>query len=246
MLPLNTPQILRSHGLKVVEVPGWQTRFRPASTGGFDPAGVLCHHTATGPKTSVAAVLRLLVEGRSDLPGPLCTFGLGRDGTVYIVSRGRSNHAGAAKASGTMAAGDGNTIYYGIEAFNDGIGEPWAALQYSAYAKLCAVLCVEFTGNSNKTVRAHKETSITGKIDPTFNMDTFRLKVQDYIEEIKADDKPVAPPKTKWSRGPKVDAAIYSLEKARGRGERAKKINVALAQLKLIKPAKVNPLPKAA
>lgn len=246
LLPLNTPQILRSHGLKVVEVPGWKDRVATGSSSTINAVGVLCHHTATSAKSSVAAVLRLLIEGRPDLSGPLCQFGLGRDGTVYLIARGRANHAGAAKASGSVGAGDGNALYYGIEAFNDGIGETWAALQYSAYAKLCAVLCVEFTGNTVQTVRAHKETSVTGKIDPTFNMTTFRLKVQEYIDKIEADDKPVVPPKTKWSRGPKVDAAIYSLEKARGRGERAKKINVAIAQLKLIKPAKVNDIPKAA
>lgn len=246
MLPLNTPQILRSHGLKVVEVPGWQNRIATASSSSFAPVGVLVHHTATGPKTSVAAVLRLLIEGRPDLSGPLCQLGLGRDGTVYIIARGRANHAGEARAAGTVSGGDGNKLYIGIEAFNDGVGEDWSQLMYLAYAKLCAVLCVEITKNSHKTVNGHKETSVTGKIDPTFNMDTFRLKVEDYIKEIKNDDKPVQPPKTKWSRGPKVDAAIYQLEHAKGKGERAKKLQAALANLKLIKPAKVEQKPKAA
>ncbi len=59
-LPDNTPEILRRHGLKVKVVPGWKTRGRPASTGGFNPVGVLCHHTATTVAWTVAAVLRLL------------------------------------------------------------------------------------------------------------------------------------------------------------------------------------------
>lgn len=176
-LPSDTPTRLRAAGLKVVAVPGWRTRGRPASTGSFNPVGVLCHHTATSKASSVAAVIRLLIAGRSDLPGPLCHFGLGRDGTVYLIAAGRANHAGVAKASGSVAAGDGNTLYIGIEAFNDGVGEPWSAEQMDAYALLAATLSKEITGSSVNTVRGHKETSVTGKIDPTFNMDTFREKV---------------------------------------------------------------------
>lgn len=183
-LPATLPATLRAAGLKVVELDGWHGRGRPASTGGFDPVGVLCHHTATGPKTSDAAVLRLLVGGRSDLPGPLCNLGLGRDGTVYVIASGRANHAGKAKASGTVAAGDGNSLYIGIEAFNDGVGEPWPKVQYDAYALLCAALSAKVTGNSVNTVRAHKETSVTGKIDPRFDMDDFRRATQRQMDAL--------------------------------------------------------------
>lgn len=176
-LPADLPQRLRAAGLKVVEIDGWRDRGRPSSTGGFNPVGVLAHHTATSKASSDAAVVRLLVAGRSDLPGPLCHFGLGRDGTVYVIAAGRANHAGVAKASGTVAAGDGNELYIGIEAFNDGVGEVWPEGQLEAYALLCATLSKEITHNSVNTVRGHKETSVTGKIDPTFNMDAFRARV---------------------------------------------------------------------
>lgn len=185
-LPANTAALLRAAGLTVVEVDGWETRGRPASTGGFAPVGVLCHHTATSQASSDAAVIRLLVMGRSDLPGPLCHFGLGRSGTVYVIASGRANHAGRAKASGTVAAGDGNSLYIGVEAFNDGRGEPWPSAQYDAYALLCAVLSKKITGNSVNTVRAHKETSVTGKIDPTFSMDAFRSRVAAAMERLSA------------------------------------------------------------
>lgn len=180
--------VLRAHGLKVNEVDGWKTRGRPS--GGFNPVGVLCHHTATNRAASDAAVIRLLVVGRSDLPGPLCQLGLGRDGTVHVIAAGRANHAGTAKSSGTVAAGDGNSLYIGVEAFNDGVGEPWPQVQYDAYVKLCAVLSVKVTGNSVNTVRAHKETSVTGKIDPRFDMGQFRERVQ--AEMIRLA-KPVVP-----------------------------------------------------
>lgn len=173
-LPANLPALLRVEGLRVVEHDGWQTRGRPGS---FTPVGVLCHHTATRATSSDAAVVRLLIGGRSDLPGPLCQIGLARDGTVHLIAAGRANHAGSAKSSGTVAAGDGNTLYIGIEAFNDGVGEKWPAAQYDAYVTLAAALCKHVTGNSAQTVRGHKETSVTGKVDPLFDMEDFRARV---------------------------------------------------------------------
>ena len=238
-LPDNLPEILRSHGLKVVAVPGWKKRGRPASTGGFDPVGVLCHHTATSIRTLIAAVLRLLIGGRSDLPGPLAQLGLGRDGTVYIIAAGRANHAGKAKSSGTVASGDGNKLYIGIEAFNDGVGEKWPAVQYAAYVLLCAVLSVEITKNSANTVRGHKETSVTGKIDPTFNMDQFRNKVAVKMGEITEPDYVL-------TRGHRIDHALRDLRQEKRRlkrlgkqdGGRFKRVQAAIASLRLVKPAK--------
>lgn len=235
-LPRNTVKILRQHGLKVVVVPGAWKRGRPASTGGFGPAGVLCHHTATAIAALIAAVIRLLVGGRSDLPGPLCHFGLGRDGVVYFVAAGRANHAGVAKSAGTMAGGDGNELYIGIEAFNNGLGEPWPRAQYDAYVLLCAILCLYVTGNSANTVQGHKETSVTGKVDPTFNMDEFRAKVAHKMEELRTG-KAVT-----YSRGAHVDHALKDLKIAKRKAPdgRARKLQAAIAALKLIKPAKQN------
>lgn len=192
-LPDNTPQILRQAGLKVTVLPGWKTRGRPASTGGFDPIGVLCHHTATTVTWTIAAVIRLLTGGRTDLPGPLAQFGLGRDGRVYLIAAGRCNHAGAAKASGSVAAGDGNTLYIGIEAFNSGGTEGWTKAQYQAYVLLAAVLSVRITKSSSETVRGHKETSVTGKVDPSFNMTEFRRDVDAVMKSLVKDDSKPTP-----------------------------------------------------
>lgn len=166
----------RTSGLKVVELPGWKTRSRPASTGGFDPEGVLCHHTgSSGDGRKVADSMALV--GRPDLPPPLCQLALDRDGTVYVCAAGRANHAGKAKAHGGLPAGDGNELYIGIEAMHAGPGEPWSALQYAAYVRLVAALC-EHYGFDVEDVAGHKETSVTGKIDPTFDMDRFRADVR--------------------------------------------------------------------
>lgn len=211
-LPSNTPDILRSAGLKVKVHSGWLTRGRP---GGLNPTGVLCHHTATGPNSSDSNVLNLLIRGRSDLAGPLCNLGLDRDGVVHIIAAGRANHAGRAKASGSMAAASsGNGVYIGIEAFNAGTGEKWNKKQYDAYVLLCAVLSVKITGNSVNTVRAHRETSVTGKIDPfgptpyenSFDMNKFRSRVDEQIKKLKSGaarpttPKPKVTSHTRWAK----------------------------------------------
>jgi hypothetical protein len=85
------PGVLREAGVKVAPVDGWESRGR----GEMGPIeGVICHHTA-GPKSGNMPSLRTLIEGRSDLPGPLSQLGLGRDGTYYVIAAGRCNHAGA-------------------------------------------------------------------------------------------------------------------------------------------------------
>lgn len=163
---------LRARGLKVVEQPGWKTRGRdwPA-----EPKGILCHHTA-GAKTGNAPSLKLVTEGRPDLPGPLSQLVLGRDGTFYVVAAGRSNHAGPGIWEGITT---GNSSFIGIEAENMGTtADPWPAAQMEAYAQGCAAILLRL-GQPAKMVAGHKEYARPRgrKIDPTFDMNAFRLAV---------------------------------------------------------------------
>lgn len=153
----------RKSGLKVVEVPGWQTRGRPSSSGGFGPLrAIIVHHT--GGSSNGQSMIDLLVRGRSDLPGPLCQFGLSREGVVYVIAAGRSNHGGKTKKIGNLRAGDGNSQALGIEAFNSG-NEGWSKKQLSAYHALCAALADHYKIPRSQ-VFGHGETSLTGKWDP--------------------------------------------------------------------------------
>lgn len=171
----------RKSGLTVVELPGWQTRSRPSSSGGFNPSGVLCHHTG-GASDSREYVDWMATVGRSDLPAPLCQLSLARNGTVYVCAAGRANHGGTARATGPMPAGDANYLYVGIEAMNTG-SEGWTATQYDAYVRLCAALC-EHYGWPASHVRAHRETSVTGKWDPgLLDMDRFRTDIANAIAQ---------------------------------------------------------------
>ena len=82
---------------------------------------------------------------------------------VYVGAGGRANHAGTARSMGSVAAGDGNSLYVGIEWMLSGT-QPISDAQYDAAATTNAVL-LDIMGSSVKTVGCHFQTSVTGKWD---------------------------------------------------------------------------------
>ena len=167
-------QVLLDAGLKVSEVDGWKSRGR----GEVGPIkGVMCHHTATAASApGNMPTLRMLIDGRSDLPGPLAQLGLGRDGTFYVIAAGRCNHAGAGSWQGLTA---GNTSFIGIEAENSGLPDnPWPAVQIDAYEHGVAALLKKVRANAIMCC-GHKEyaTPPGRKRDPSFEMKPFRMNV---------------------------------------------------------------------
>lgn len=170
--------VLRKAGCKVVEMDGWQTR---ETRSGFEPQGIVWHHTATGPNVTNEAVRRLLRDGRSDLPGPLCHLGLERDGTFVVVAAGRANHAGYGKPWGNDSIG--------IEAYNNGVGEPWPKVQLDAY-EIGTAAVLTALGLGAPQVKAHREVDPDRKIDPTgIDMNQARARIADLL----APGLPVAP-----------------------------------------------------
>lgn len=179
---------LKKEGVKVSErYSGWRSHNRnhKGAWGGVN--GVLIHHTAG------RSSLSLCYNGRSDLPGPLCHTHLAKDGTATMCSAGRANHAGPvarnahnavvnesishprpSRSSGTV---DGNAHYYGIEIENLGTGkDPYPSVQYDAAVRWAAAIC-RHHGWTADSVVGHKETSVEGKIDPSFDMNKFRRDV---------------------------------------------------------------------
>lgn len=197
------PQTLLDAGLKVAEVPGWESRGR-AEMGTV--LGVICHHTA-GPRNGNMPTLRTLMEGRDDLPGPLAQLGLGRDGTYYIVAAGRCNHAGAGSWRGVTT---GNSSFIGIEAENTGVGEPWPEVQIDAYQRGIAAI-LNHLGRPLEFCVGHKEWAPNRKNDPSFEMDAFRAKVgllmsgqvtgRPLIPALEAEPPPDATPRRTLRRG---------------------------------------------
>lgn len=176
---------LRNDGsLTVREKSGWTTRERPGS---FAPEGVLIHHTgARASFSDPTPSLNTVINGRPDLAGPLCHVLIGWDGVCHIVAAGRANHAGTALASGPMPAGDGNTMYVGIEvdyAPQDPYFQQPQNPQLIAAINAAAAIVTKL-GHGNTYVRYHKETSTTGKWDPgNFpSASEFRSLVQSRIQ----------------------------------------------------------------
>lgn len=159
---------LRAAGLTVVETDGWRER----GSAGFEPRGVVVHHTASNRTTGDAPSLNICIKGRPDLPGPLCQVLIGRSGRCYLIASGRANHAG----SGGWRGLSGNSSVLGIEAENDGRGEPWSADLMRAF--LCATaVCLGGIDQDASWCCGHKEWT-SRKIDPAgINMDAFRGSV---------------------------------------------------------------------
>lgn len=178
---------LRAEGCRVSEQSGWRNRGRPASTGQFNPRGVLWHHTGTKSSSSNPhPTLTMCMSGRDDLPGPLCQALIGYDGIAYVIAAGRANHAGDAKASGPMPAGDGNALYVGFEMDYDGTQEMSDA-QYECSIRAAAAVCRRF-GRDASYARGHKETSYTGKWDPGgYDMSVMRGDLQN---QLRAGNQP--------------------------------------------------------
>lgn len=148
---------LRAKGLTVVEISGWQTRGDAV----LDPEGSVDHHTAS-PLGTNAPSLGVCINGRSDLPGPLCHVLIARDNTCYVIASGRANHAGEGGQWGIT----GNSHVYGVEHENTGTGtEPWREDQRHTAALVHAALLEGIPNAAWRRVCEHKDWAPTRKID---------------------------------------------------------------------------------
>lgn len=182
--------VLQNAGLKVAEVPGWQNRGRPAPM--ETVKGVMCHHTSGSVEGNMPS-LNILINGRSDLSGPLAQLGLGRDGTFYIIAAGRCNHAGKGSWKGET---NGNSSFIGIEAENAGgfknpAGpndppfDPWPTVQLDAYYRGVAAI-LSHVSATEEMCCGHKEYALPQgrKPDPhTLDMIQFRLNVKSILDD---------------------------------------------------------------
>lgn len=201
------PAQLKRWGLKVELEDGWEGRGRPYS---FKPKAIVCHHTASNRNSGNFSSENIVTNGRPDLNGPLCQFLLGRDGTVKIIAAGYANHAGYGGPKAGIPANQANTYAYGIEAENDGIGEPWPAVQLNAYYRLCAAL-LEYMGTKDVSkVIGHKEWAPGRKIDPTgINMNQFR----DNVRKALAKGPSVVTVRLSWLRPGKRNIDVLRVKR---------------------------------
>jgi hypothetical protein len=205
--------VLRSSGVKVVEVP---TNGKPPSAhnrnhiGPWGPVnGVMIHHTVTKGTDKTVEICR---KGYSGLPGPLCHGVIAKDGTVHVVGYGRANHAGkgdrdvfnavVAESYATVppaanqANMDGNPHFYGFECENLGDGkDPWPPEQINAITRVSAAICAHH-GWTEKSVIGHLEWQ-PGKVDPRgFTMKYARELIRSRLNPVKPKPTPVKPKPT--------------------------------------------------
>lgn len=151
---------LEPAGFPVVEVDGWQTRGRTYAA--YAPKGALCHHTA-GPAAGDKPSLGICINGRSDLPGPLCQVFGSRSLAAYVVAAGVANHAGP----GGWHSLKGNQTVGGLELENTGHGDEPATERQKDFAArvLCALITAPGSPADPALCCQHFEWSTEGKID---------------------------------------------------------------------------------
>jgi hypothetical protein len=190
--------VCRAAGLVVVEVDGWERRAR--GSGGYDggrPTHVMVHHTASNPGSDPDGDVGYIASGSEN--APLANLYLSRTGDVWVIAAGATNTNGSGSAPWPGGCPDDqmNTHAIGIEAANNGVGEPWPHVQQTAYVALCAGLCAAY-GIPTDLVRAHFEWAPGRKIDPagqsmyaagssSWAMDPFR-------DDVAADQLPEPTP----------------------------------------------------
>jgi hypothetical protein len=182
---------LRAAGVTVYEWPGWESRGNGQSSA---YEGGIIHHTATAFGSTPA----VLVDGRKDLAGPLCNYAGNADGSVTVIAAHPANHAGASggKSMGPLpVTSTFNKRVLGLEIVYPGTA-PMRTAQYRT-ALIWARVVADVVGHGDiQRIRAHAETSITGKWDPgdapsrTINMAAFRAATQP-----QPPPPPPAPPK---------------------------------------------------
>lgn len=181
---------LREAGITVHEYPNWRTRDNGYA---LNPVGGIVHHTATGygmalPTTDSG---QMLANGHSTLAGPLCNYGGNMDGSLTVIADGAANHAGA---SGGSSMGPlpvtklFNPKVVGLEIVYPGTS-PMTPEQYRTAKVWARIIADVFGGGNVESVRAHAETSVTGKWDPgyandkTIDMNLFRREAATILED---------------------------------------------------------------
>jgi N-acetylmuramoyl-L-alanine amidase len=193
--------VVRSAGLPCIEVGGWRTRTRSSSPDGYQlgrPDHVMVHHSASNAATDGQADVNYIISAPT---APISNLYLDRKGQVWVIAAGPTNTNGKGSAPWTtIVPPDAMNVHaIGIEAANNGVGEPWPHVQQDAYVRLCAALCVAYR-ISTYHVRGHMEWAPGRKIDPagssafatgsaSWDMGQFRASVERALAPV-----PTPPP----------------------------------------------------
>lgn len=182
---------MRGYGMVIHEHPGWERNGNGQSSAYL---GGSLHHTGA----AFDGGLDILIHGRPDLPGPLCNVAGHANGTGRLIAAHPANHAGAGngRSMGPLPrTRTFNRLVWGLEIMYPG-SVPMTREQYR-FALIHAGVVSKILGRPNpEWVRAHAETSETGKWDPgfapgrTIDMGRFRGDVLPAMIAAQEDDLP--------------------------------------------------------
>src|SRR5829696_6735990 len=196
--------VLRGAGLTVHEVDGWKQRQRGGT--GYQmarPSGIIIHHTAS-PKSW---------DGNRDVDymtkqcdaKPLANLYLDRNGGWWVLAAGATNTNGKGGPWRSIPQNSANSRVLGIEAGNNGVGEPWPEGMQTSYVSGVAALASAYRIDTNM-ILSHQEWAPGRKVDPagpsrfgaknsqgSWNMESFRAAVAKRRGET--GHTPVPPPK---------------------------------------------------
>jgi len=143
LVPADFPERLKRRGLKVSAFGDWYN-----AGGNADHKAIVLHHTASAASGSPASDAAYCHHGTSI--APLYNVLIGRDGSVWVLAREKSNSSGkissralqeamAGKAGSVSAAARGlhddtsaNQNLFAIAYQNNGTGEKWSAAMLNA------------------------------------------------------------------------------------------------------------------
>lgn len=154
---------LRAAGIVVHEWPGCWSRGNGLTS---KYRGGIVHHTAS----NYGMAYTTLFDGRPGLSGPLCNYAGNADGSITMMAAHPANHAGASggKSMGPLPVTSlFNPYVLGLEIVYPGTS-PMRSAQYRAACVWGRIVADVVGGGNIQTIRAHGETSITGKWDPGF------------------------------------------------------------------------------
>lgn len=209
---------LQKYGIPYHEMPNWTTR----NHGPLNLHAFTIHDSVTGSMTDDRAA-QFCYDGRSDLAGPLYNILIGRNGTAYLLSSGKTWNIGATyrqrvdlaisaqmpyeRELGAPPPDDwdgGNDVCAGISLVTPGAG-PYTSMQFSATAKVCAALAhalgTQWASNADQAARScigHSEAT-SRKVDPYFDMGAFRREVK--VQWTTPTPPPNPPLTTAWVEG---------------------------------------------
>lgn len=174
-------------GLTVKYAPRWQD----PKIAGFDdptwsPKFVMLHHT--GGTSSYSGLASGAFGGHKPVPG--ANFLVNRDGSVAVLSRYITYHAGKGGPRWGVPANLMNPVCWGIEIEDLGRERTMTAAQIDATARLAAGL-LRAMGRDLDCLIQHKEWSSTGKPDTLYTTAFWRDKVGEHLRpEASASSAP--------------------------------------------------------